>query len=184
MQFPDAGTFASGTTQATPADSALPLPAPTSLPPRPRTIAEPQDKGRPAQSQPTAVAPPKLLFLEDDINIQESVGDYLSERGFDVHVVSTVAEARQSIADELYDCLIFDMELPDGTGLEVAQSAGSTMNHRTPVLAVSAYHDLLSAPGTEIFSAALKKPVPVEDLIGALGRLIGRQPEQQPTAVG
>ncbi|KWU17945.1 hybrid sensor histidine kinase/response regulator [Burkholderia cenocepacia] len=106
----------------------------------------------------------KVLFLEDDVAIQESLGDLLTENGYQVDVVATVRQAEESMVEEQYDCLIVDMELPDGTGLEAAQFAKKTRNFATPVMAVSAYHDLLSKPGTEIFSAALKKPVSLEDL--------------------
>lgn len=105
----------------------------------------------------------KVLFLEDDLAIQETLGDLLTESGYTVDVVSTVQQAQESLTEERYDCLIFDMELPDGTGLDAARFAKGTLNYATPVMAVSAYHDLLSKPGTEIFQAALKKPVELRE---------------------
>jgi DNA-binding response OmpR family regulator len=105
-----------------------------------------------------------VLFLEDDVAIRETLGDLLTESGYAVDIAATVRQAEESLVEEQYDCLILDMELPDGTGLEAAQFAKKTRNFATPVMAVSAYHDLLSKPGTEIFSAALKKPVTLEEL--------------------
>jgi len=113
---------------------------------------------------PVARPGAKVLFLEDDVAIQETLGDLLTESGYAVDVVSTVQQAQESLTEERYDCLILDMELPDGTGLDAARFAKQTLNHATPVMAVSAYHDLLSKPGTEIFQAALKKPVELHEL--------------------
>jgi signal transduction histidine kinase len=121
----------------------------------PTTAFEPESFSRPGA---------KVLFLEDDVAIRETLGDLLTESGYAVDIASTVKQAEESLVEEQYDCLILDMELPDGTGLEAAQFAKKTRNFATPVMAVSAYHDLLSKPGTEIFSAALKKPVTLEEL--------------------
>jgi CheY-like chemotaxis protein/anti-sigma regulatory factor (Ser/Thr protein kinase) len=114
------------------------------------------------------IARAKLLLLDDDVSIQETVGDFLTDKGFEVHVVGTVAYAMQSIADERYDCLLLDMELPDGSGNDVANFARTTKNHHTPTVAFSAYHDLLATRDAGVFSATLKKPVAVEELVASL----------------
>jgi signal transduction histidine kinase/ActR/RegA family two-component response regulator len=106
----------------------------------------------------------RVLFLEDDESIRDTIGDLLMEWGYNVHLSSTVAEANQCVLEERYDCIILDMELPDGMGLDTAKYARQTRNFQTPLMAMSAYHDLLSQPGTEILKAALKKPVAIDDL--------------------
>lgn len=137
--------------------------------PEPRCVELPSDNDLiavPAVRDLTLVSRrgAKVLFLEDDVAIQEALGDLLTESGYAVDVVSTVQQAQESLTEERYDCLILDMELPDGTGLDAARFAKQTLNYATPVMAVSAYHDLLSKPGTEIFRAALKKPVELREL--------------------
>ena len=126
-----------------------------------------------AQLDSPRITRAKLLLLDDDVSIQETVGDFLSDQGFEVHVVGTVADAQLSIADERYDCLLLDMELPDGTGIDVAKAARTTKNHHTPTVAFSAYHDLLATPDAAIFSATLKKPVAIEELVASLTLHIG-----------
>jgi signal transduction histidine kinase/CheY-like chemotaxis protein len=121
-----------------------------------------------AVSATTSVVPfekrRRVLFLEDDESIRDTIGDLLMEWGYNVHLSSTVAEANQCVLEESYDCIILDMELPDGMGIDTARYAQQTRNFQTPLMAMSAYHDLLSQPGTEILKAALKKPVAIADL--------------------
>ncbi|MBC8738580.1 response regulator [Paraburkholderia sp. UCT31] len=120
----------------------------------------------------------KLLYAEDDLSIQETLGDLLLSYGYAVDTASTVKQAKECLLNHPYDCIILDMQLPDGTGLDAARFCQKTQNFATPVIAVTAYHDLLSQPGTEIFRAALKKPVSVQDLQDALEKCIRASREE------
>jgi len=133
--------------------------------------ATPVVEGRAETLAPPTLAAndgPKILYLEDDVVLLETMSDLLTEDGYLLEVVSTVLQARQQLATNQYDCVILDMELPDGTGLDAAQFAKTTRNRTTPLIAVSGYHDLLSKPGTEIFNSALRKPVGIDALHRAI----------------
>jgi DNA-binding response OmpR family regulator len=60
----------------------------------------------------------KILIIEDDIDIQESIRTYLVQQGFVCEVASTRQEAEDKIQFYQYDCLIVDLMLPDGTGID------------------------------------------------------------------
>jgi DNA-binding response OmpR family regulator len=64
----------------------------------------------------------KILIIEDDRALIKSIGDYLRMEG---HLCETARDLRESllkIADNRYDCIIVDLGLPDGSGLEVIKS--------------------------------------------------------------
>jgi DNA-binding response OmpR family regulator len=89
----------------------------------------------------------RLLLVEDTEDVAEAVVASFARRGDAVDHVTTVGDARESIAVQDYDVAILDIELPDGTGTEVLKAlrmAGRT----TPVLmltARSAVDDRVSA---------------------------------------
>ena len=103
----------------------------------------------------------------------EPLGDLVTESRYAVDIASTVKQAEESLVEERYDGLNLDMELPDGTGLKAAQFAKKTRNFSTPVMAVSAYHNPLSKPATEIFFSALNKPVTLDRMCATSSVLQG-----------
>lgn len=48
---------------------------------------------------------------------------FLERAGFDVVAVSELARALELIQRELFDSLIADLDLPDGTGIDLLQTA-------------------------------------------------------------
>lgn len=61
----------------------------------------------------------KILIIEDDKSLNAAILDYLKMEG---HVCETAYNYRQGIlkaGDNRYDCIILDIGLPDGNGLEI-----------------------------------------------------------------
>jgi len=65
----------------------------------------------------------KILLVEDDAMIASGLVYALEQEGYDVCHAACVTDARQVIddADEDFDLAILDMQLPDGTGIDVQQ---------------------------------------------------------------
>ena len=116
-------------------------------------------------------ARPHLLLVEDDPDIQETVGEFLEERGFRVQTAASKREALRQLHAHQYSVIVLDMELGDGTGLEVAQAAKKTFNLYTPLVCCTAYPDLLKLDGAEIFDARLSKPVEASRLVEVIEHL-------------
>lgn len=85
----------------------------------------------------------KLLLLEDDPAIAETVVYALGREGFEVEHVMLVGEADRRLRDSgrpLPAAVIFDVGLPDGSGLDLCRSlrqAGTTLQ-ALPVLMLTA----------------------------------------------
>ena len=70
---------------------------------------------------------PRVLLVEDSNFMATKVADTLaSAHSFDVTTVSTAQAAREAITTESYDCVVSNYELPDETGLELAESLQDT----------------------------------------------------------
>ncbi|WP_163399480.1 response regulator transcription factor [Flavobacterium fluviatile] len=61
----------------------------------------------------------KILLIEDEHFLSESIKDYLSGSGILCECVDKVGTALNKIAVYHYDCIVLDLGLPDGSGLEL-----------------------------------------------------------------
>lgn len=63
----------------------------------------------------------KILILEDEREIAEAIAHYMEHEKYIVEIVETYREAYDKIAVYEYDCLIVDITLPDGNGLDLVK---------------------------------------------------------------
>lgn len=64
----------------------------------------------------------KILLLEDDISLADGLTFALKKQGYEVDKKRTVAEAKTSWTGGVYDLLILDVSLPDGSGFDFCRS--------------------------------------------------------------
>jgi len=67
----------------------------------------------------------KLLIVEDDRSLSRSINDYLKMEGHICEVALTFQQALTKAADNIYDCIILDIGLPDGNGLDIIREMKS-----------------------------------------------------------
>lgn len=61
----------------------------------------------------------KILIIEDEKALAESIGLYLSDEGYVCEFAYDYQNASSKINDYDYDCVIVDINLPDGSGLNI-----------------------------------------------------------------
>lgn len=61
----------------------------------------------------------KILIVEDENSLRELIQRYAEKERYVVETASTYAEARRKIEDYAYDCILLDIMLPDGSGLDL-----------------------------------------------------------------
>jgi DNA-binding response OmpR family regulator len=61
----------------------------------------------------------KILVIEDEIELQISIQQYLSTEGNLVESATNYKKALQKISDFEYDCILVDITLPFGSGLDL-----------------------------------------------------------------
>ncbi|MCA8950658.1 MAG: response regulator transcription factor [Planctomycetes bacterium] len=79
----------------------------------------------------------RLLVVEDDTSIRESLVDYFAGRDWLVQAAGDLAAANAMLAPERFDMVLLDLHLPDGDGLEVLRAMRKA-GDRTPVIVLTA----------------------------------------------
>src|SRR5574343_1345839 len=60
-----------------------------------------------------------ILIVEDDALLLDALSGQLAQQGWDVLTASSVPQARAALQAQAVDCVILDLGLPDGDGMEV-----------------------------------------------------------------
>lgn len=80
----------------------------------------------------------KILIIEDERKLAQSIFDFLKkEKSMTCEIAGTYAEGLKKIQDFEYDCLILDITLPDGNGLDILTYLKQVKTN-TGVLVISA----------------------------------------------
>ena len=61
----------------------------------------------------------KILIIEDDKSLSTAINDYLKTEGHICEIAQNFHQAIYKTADNRYDCIILDIGLPDGNGLNI-----------------------------------------------------------------
>jgi len=85
----------------------------------------------------------KILLLEDEVELAETLQELLEESGYAVSMVHTGNDAVDASYESVYDLYIFDINVPDMSGLELLESLRRA-DDRTPAIFISALIDLNS----------------------------------------
>ena len=63
----------------------------------------------------------KILLVEDDANLREVTQRSLEKERYVVEIAADYRTALQKIEDYDYDCILLDIMLPDGSGLDLLE---------------------------------------------------------------
>ncbi len=118
----------------------------------------------------------RLLLVEDDVMIGESVVEGLRQEGFAVDWVQDGGAAELAIAGTVFDLMLLDLGLPGKHGLDVLRSIRSKGNH-LPVLILTA-RDAVPDRVKGLNAGAddyLVKPFDLDELVARIHALLRRQ---------
>ncbi len=86
----------------------------------------------------------KIMLLEDDTSLIDGLSYSLKKSDFNVTVVRTVKEALDFLNEiNIFDILILDVTLPDGTGFEVCEKVRE-QNTQIPIIFLTASDEEVS----------------------------------------
>jgi PAS domain S-box-containing protein len=137
------------------------------------TIAPPE----PARAEPARAAqapgdarPVRMLLVEDNEDAAIAMSMSLEFLGYAVTHAGTLREALAVAGREVFDVVVSDLGLPDGSGLEL----GPALAARVPLIALSGFGSAVDVARTTAagFAAHLVKPTDPDDLHATIGHVL------------
>jgi len=123
---------------------------------------------------------PLVLFVDDEEDLCTLMQMMLSRMGIETHVAYRIAQAKKMLSEHHYDVCFTDLNLPDGSGLELVEEI-SQRYPQLPVAVLTAYGNM------DIAIAALKagafdfvsKPIKQTHLEQLLQKALNNPVQQQ-----
>jgi len=113
-----------------------------------------------------------ILLVEDDLDVRPLLEHILkTEAAYDVVAVESMANALALLDQRPFDLVITDVNLPDGSGLRVADKASA----RGVRALVFTGHGLSLEPGALAHYDYLLKPLHVHEFLEAVRRRVPRE---------
>jgi two-component system, LuxR family, response regulator FixJ len=85
---------------------------------------------------PATATVPLIQVVDDDVSIQSLFRTICAQAGYEVRIYGSVTAFQARSADDRPGCLVLDLMLPDGTGIDVLQQLSQQGDH-IPVVFMS-----------------------------------------------
>lgn len=120
-------------------------------------------------SDVSALADKSLLLLDDDLSLRTRLGRALEQRGFEVELVGSVAQAVSAIEQRAPAFAVLDMRLEDGSGLKVVEGL-RVARPEARIIMLTGYGNIATAVQAVKAGAVdyLSKPADADDVVRAL----------------
>jgi DNA-binding NtrC family response regulator len=128
----------------------------------------------PETGTPSPAHPGRILVIDDEADIRESLETLLTLEGYEVDLAINAAEGLQKLDSGAYDLVLLDLMMPDRSGLEVLDEV-RLRDKETPIFLITAYGSVevavnaLKSGANDYFS----KPWDNEKLLVEIARMIG-----------
>ncbi len=85
----------------------------------------------------------RILLVDDDTGIRESISETLRRYRHDVSTAASLAEARHVLSGSTqpFELIITDIRLPDGTGLQLAHEVVANLSPRPRLILITGFLD-------------------------------------------
>ena len=117
----------------------------------------------------------KILLLEDDNTLNETVTEYLEEEGYDVDSVEDGEEALDKIYENSYDLLLLDVKVPHMSGFDLLKEVRARKN-MTPAIFITSLDSIddLSEGYESGCDDYIRKPFALKELLMRMATILKR----------
>jgi two-component system, NtrC family, response regulator AtoC len=114
---------------------------------------------------------PRALIVDDDLEVLQVLTEFVKREGYSATVASTLHQAREEIASSTPDILLVDIQLPDGSGLDLLDGLDPTADLEVVLITGNASVETAVDALRRGVTDYLTKPVDFARLKMALGKL-------------
>jgi DNA-binding response OmpR family regulator len=118
----------------------------------------------------------QILIIEDERVLRDSIAEYFKTNGYICTTVGTLKKGLEKSSDYIYDCVLIDIGLPDGSGMDIIGSFKKN-NPNTGIIIISAKNSLEDKVNGLHFGADdyLTKPFHLSELYARVHSIIRRR---------
>src|SRR5215472_7888554 len=130
----------------------------------------------PAGSRVSSSSKGRVLVVDDEVEIRESLEALLELEGYQVDQAANAAEGERRLESRVYDLVLLDLMMPEKSGMEMLRDVRQRDRH-TPIFMITAYGTLEAAVEAVKLGANdyLAKPWDNEKLLIEIDRVIAGQ---------
>jgi DNA-binding response OmpR family regulator len=118
--------------------------------------------------------PPNLLIVDDDAGLRETLADFFEMEGYTIDQAANISEARSRLNAREPDLILLDVNMPGGTGLQLAAEIRKSAT--TPIIILSGKGDMVDrVVGLEVGADDyLAKPFELRELLARVRAVLRR----------
>ncbi len=114
----------------------------------------------------------KVLVVDDDLGMCETLSDILEDKGYDVVAAHDGQEAVQRAKEDLFDLVLMDIKMPKMNGVEACKiMRDQNPNLRVVLMTAYAVEDLVKEALKDDAVDLFFKPLDIEKVMRILGDL-------------
>jgi two-component system response regulator RegX3 len=124
---------------------------------------------------PSPPAASRILVVDDELSVRESIGYALEHEGFDVTLARDGEDAEERLADTEFELLILDIMMPGKSGLDICRDVRATS--AVPIILLTAKDaEVDKVVGLEVGADDyVTKPFSVRELLGRVRAQLRRR---------
>ena len=109
----------------------------------------------------------KLLIIDDEKDIRDSLKDILIDEGYEIHLAENALEAKKIKLSQTFDLILLDIWMPDIDGLSLLKEWASNNEINCPVIMMSGHGTIDTAIEATKIGATdfLEKPISLQKLL-------------------
>ena len=125
----------------------------------------------------------KLLIIDDEKDIRDSLKDILIDEGYEIHLAENALEAKKIKLSQTLDLILLDIWMPDIDGLSLLKEWASNNEINCPVVMMSGHGTIDTAIEATKIGATdfLEKPISLQKLLKTISRALKNSVELKKT---
>ena len=125
---------------------------------------------------PNKSKPTRLLLVDDDQHLLQSMGQWLASQGFEIQMATNIAEAKLCLADASFDVALIDMRLGTEDGFELLDYCVNSVQNLVAIM-MTGYANVDTAIEAVQRGAAdlLTKPLIDDELLLAIDKAMSQR---------
>lgn len=115
----------------------------------------------------------KILVVDDEPMLCEILKDFLELNSYEVEQAHSGQEAFEMLSNNFFDCVISDVRMPNGNGIELAQKISNKLGQKPKIFLTTGFSDISEDKAKDLgVIKVLQKPFVFDELLNSIEKII------------